>query len=368
MMQNYIAFDMIIKEDDCNLNCEYCLTGQSWFTEEHLMQNIFSPPTVHSCVKGSPLYEKLSLIIEKVASRNIPVIKISGGEVFMIKGFLDFLEMKVAPLFETVVVLTNGILINSRRLDRLQNIKNLVIQLSLDAMNFVGNSYRISNLRVYHKFMKRLYPLLNSGIPIEIYAVLNDRSIDHIEDTVRKLQPYSENIALYPFPVRGPNRAKYLPRPDQIHKVEWLIKNRDRYIEMLPSMAYLERLLLFFKEAKRTFRCHLPRIAFTAFENGTTTSCPNIWFNKVSNLLEQSTSEVFTKLSDSTFRELLLAKRPKLEACQHCYTPWDSVTLYFEDKITLEELSRCPIYRGRHTLRKLREEKENFRALCVSQS
>ncbi|HLS48566.1 MAG TPA: hypothetical protein VK024_01105, partial [Actinomycetaceae bacterium] len=42
--------------------------------------------------------------------------------------------------------------------------------------------------------------------------------------------------------------------------------------------------------------------------------------------------------------QALLAEKPRLEACHGCFTPWDTLSMYFENEITLDELCSAPTY------------------------
>jgi hypothetical protein len=52
---------------------------------------------------------------------------------------------------------------------------------------------------------------------------------------------------------------------------------------------------------------------------------------------------------------LLLADRPRIDACKACYTPWDPVSLYFDGQMTLAELAEVPVYRGPRTQERLQQ-------------
>jgi MoaA/NifB/PqqE/SkfB family radical SAM enzyme len=255
-------------------------------------------------------------VLEAVATQGVPVVKISGGEVMLIRGIMDFVE-DLSTCYETVVILTNGLLLTEKQINRLCALGNVVLQISLDATCYQGNSYRVPSEKVQNALLGRIYCILRSGLPVEIYTVLNDRSIETLERTLDDLMPYADNdMCLFPFPVRGPTRARFLPNPKQYSYLRRVIDNAERYGSLLPNHLYLERLWRFFAEGGRTFRCHLPRVAFTAFDDGTITSCPNIWFNHVGNLINEAAAEVFQRLADTPFRKLLLAARPRLDACQ----------------------------------------------------
>jgi hypothetical protein len=198
--------------------------------------------------------------------------------------------------------------------------------------------------------MTRLHGILESGLPTELYLVLHDRSTPWLADTLDSLLPYAGRLTVFPFPVRGPDRAAFQPAPGQREHLFDVLDRADRWTGLLPDRPYLDRLRRFYVEGKRRFRCHLPRIAFTAFDDGIVTSCPNIWFNQAGNLLQRPVEDVYRTLVDAPFRRLLLAPAPRIDACHGCFTPWDPVSLYFEDQLALRDLERIPMYRGPRTL------------------
>jgi len=355
----FVVNDLVIQEDSCNLACEYCLTGQSLFKEDHSMQRIFDPPRLLSCLPGTALHERLYTVLDGLSPLELPVIKISGGEVLLIQGIMEFVE-ELSRRFETVVILTNGIPLTEARLERLSELRNVVLQLSLDSTRFRGNSYRVQSEAVHATLMERVLRILRSGLAAEIYLVLNDRSIEDLEASLRDLAPFAGSTAVFPFPVRGPQRLRYLPRDDQRFMLFDVLDRADSFGGILPSRPYLERLRRFFLDGGRTFACHLPRIAFTTFDDGAVTSCPNIWFNKIGNLVQETPELVLKNLGSSAFRRLLLADHPRINACKACFTPWDPVSLYFEGEIGLEDLARVPVYRGPRTQRRIQEIRDRF--------
>lgn len=344
----FVVNDLVIQEDSCNLACSYCLTGQSQFKQEHSLLKIFEPPSKLSCEPGTELRQRLDAILAGVAVQPVPVVKISGGEVMLIRGIMELIE-ELSERYETVVVLTNGIPLSDARLARLGELGNVVLQVSLDSTRFHGNSYRVESQAIHDALMARMWSIFASGMPVEIYMVLNDRSIEDFEASCGDLLPFAERLRLFPFPVRGPLRKPFLTRPEQHGPFFRLLDRADEWGRLMPAPPYLERLRSVLGGDGRTFRCHLPRIAFTAFDDGAVTSCPNIWFNHVANLLEQPGEQVMERLTESPFRRLLLSERPRIDACRACFTPWDPVSLYFDDQLTLDELSEVPVYRGART-------------------
>lgn len=357
----YVVNDFVIKEDSCNLACEYCLTGQSQFKEDHSLQLIFNPPTPSSCLPGTEMHSRIQNVLDAIDTQNIPVIKISGGEVMLVRGIMELIE-DLSRRYETVVLLTNGLLLTDAKLQKLIDLGNVVLQLSLDATRYAGNSYRVTAPKIQDALMERFDRIMRSGLDVEIYTVINDRSVVALEETVQDLLPYAETTTVFPFPVRGPTRGPFFPKPEQIQHLRPLLDKYDEYAAILPSYPYLQRLWRFFTEEGRDFGCHLPRIAFTSFDDGVVTSCPNIWFNNAGNLLEKPAGEIFPEMANSGFRQLLLAEKPRIDACKACFTPWDPVSLYFEGQLTIEEVARVPIYRGPRTQARLAEIRDAYYA------
>jgi MoaA/NifB/PqqE/SkfB family radical SAM enzyme len=356
----FVVADLVVREGNCNLSCTYCLTGQSAFKPEHSLQQIFDPPVQDRCGPETDLGRRMRAVLRACAGAGTPVVKLSGGEILIVEGIQRLLE-ETSAWYETVVVLTNGIPLTRSWCRRLADLGNVVLQVSLDATRLPGNSYRCPDAPLHEAFMERLRGILESDLEVEIYLVLHDRSITTLGETLEDLRPWAGRVSVFPFPVRGPSRGAFQPRPEQHAALFQVLDRADRYAGLLPSPAYLDRLRRFYAEGGRRFRCHLPRVAFTAFDDGTATSCPNIWFNHAGNLLQRPVEEVYRALGEAPFRKLLLAPAPRIDACHACFTPWDPVSLYFEGELALEDVARIPMYRGERTLAALAAIKASWR-------
>jgi MoaA/NifB/PqqE/SkfB family radical SAM enzyme len=164
-----------------------------------------------------------------------------------------------------------------------------------------------------------------------------------------------------PFPVRGPGKERFYPKPEQIWHLERVLEKYDYYSPILPPRAYLLRLIRFMREGQRAFRCHLPRFAFTAFDDGLVTPCPNIWFNSLGNVLKENLAEVVKKIGQEAFYSILLAERPRIDACKGCFTPWDMLSMYVDGEITLDELCKGPMYSAPQSRERIREITAKYR-------
>jgi MoaA/NifB/PqqE/SkfB family radical SAM enzyme len=340
-MKTMLANDLVLQEENCNLSCRYCLTGQSNFKAEHSAQLIFHPPRPAAYAADSPLRQRVDrLLAQADTGLDLPIIKVTGGEIFLIHGIMDLLR-RLAARFATLVIQTNGVLLTPPQIAEIASWSNTHVQLSLDAMSYEGNGYRCTTVNQHTKVLEALARVLDAGIPTEIYCVLNNRSLPALIDTLDALKPYGGRLTIFPFPVRGPDRDEFAARPEQFDVLRRLEAIFDDYASILPPRPYLTRLRRFYAEGARTFRCHLPRFVFSTFDDGVLTSCPNIWFDKVGNLLNEDAGDVIGRIGETPFYQLLLAEKPRIDACKACFTPWDTLSMYVDGEITLDELC-CP--------------------------
>ncbi|HEU5473561.1 MAG TPA: radical SAM protein [Actinophytocola sp.] len=360
MINTLLGNDLVINEDSCNLSCEYCLTGQSNLKEGHRLKLIFDPPKRDTYDDGTELAHRVDTVADRLRTTfDIPLLKVTGGEIFLVKGIMDFLEQE-APKHEVLVVQTNGVLVNEDHLERLRSFGNVVLQVSLDSHLHSGNSYRVQKPDLHEKVIRSISMILDSGIPCEIYSVLNDRSVSEMAEFAGWLKEFKNPPVYFPFPVRGPDAENFAVRPDQLHYIEEFVDRYDEFAEVLPPRAYFDRLQSFYREGKRTFRCHLPRLVVSTFSDGVVTPCPNIWFSDMGKVLEEDWDQTLEKVGETGLYKALLADRPRLSACHGCFTPWDTLSMYFDDEITLDELCSAPTYSPEPIRRMLETAKQDY--------
>lgn len=360
MVNNLLGNDLVINEDACNLSCKYCLTGQSNLKEGHNLKLIFEPPKRDDYGKDTPLGHNVDAVADRMRTTfNMPMLKVTGGEIFLVKGIMDFLEQEAAK-HEVLIVQTNGVLVREQDLARLRSWGNVVLQVSLDSHLYTGNSYRVQSEKLHNKTMAAIERILLSGIPVEIYQVLHDRSVAETTEFARYLAEFGEHVSLHPFPVRGPDSDDYKIRPDEVKHIEKLVDSFDELSAVLPPRAYFDRLLSFYHEGKRTFRCHLPRLVISTFSDGVVTPCPNVWFSDMGNVLDKNWTKTTDRIGETGLTQALLAETPRLDACHGCFTPWDTLSMYFENEISLDELCSAPTYSPPAIRKRLAEMKYEY--------
>jgi MoaA/NifB/PqqE/SkfB family radical SAM enzyme len=343
VIETLLGNDLVVNEDSCNLSCTYCLTGQSNLKKGHSEQLIFGPPVRDRFAADTPLGRRLPLIDSRIDETfKVPLLKVTGGEIFLVAGVMDFLREQ-AKEHEILVVQTNGVLVRDEHLAEFAAWGNVVVQVSLDSHLYPGNSYRVHSESLHSKVVRRIEAIVDSGLPVEVYGVLNDRSVQEIEAFAGWLADRERPPVFFPFPVRGPDAERFAVRTNQIPLVERFVDRYDDFAA-LPPRPYFDRLLRFYREGRRTFRCHLPRLVISTFSDGMVTPCPNIWFSNMGSVLADDYAQALSEVGTSGMYRALLAEKPRLKACHGCFTPWDTLSMYFEDEITLDELCAAPTY------------------------
>ena len=351
MKRDYLVNDFVIFEDVCNGQCEYCITGSSIFKENHksLKDNQDMKFRNHKLLEydntyseGARLKSNIDTIVASLKQNaNAFILKISGGEILLIKNILDFIE-SIAKDYSRIQILTNGFVLDSKIVDRLSRIENLSLQISMDGHNLDLNRYRVKNQIVQTNLNNIIKECCIYKIPVEINCVLTDSNIYRICEFVDFLNDYN-NVLFLPYPVRGQSREIFFPQKEQLVGLEKLMENYEKYNKILPPKAYLNAMNSFIKENKKHDSCFLPRVIYQSFDDGTISPCSNIWFKTLGNILEDP-EKVYKKLKNDMFYEVIKKYIKKIEHCRNCFTPWEMVNLYLCNEIEEAEMRKIYIY------------------------
>lgn len=352
--------DIIIREELCNFNCEYCLTQDSKLKPDHsferkdgIIYRYDKVPDYSEPSKWKSDLVKVMNITEDYSDSSI--LKINGGEFFVVKNAIEFVE-DWSKNYNCVQIITNGSLLNEDIIKRLAKIPNINIQMSLDGHTFKMNSYRVRTETLHLKLLKHLDLLIQNNIQVEINSVLTDRNIENIESfTHEMLQKYGNKVFLLFYPVRGNPANSLRPSLEQIKNFRGFIDNYNKYESILPPQIYIRQLADFLETKKRTIGCRMPMIMYQVFDDGSLTHCPACWITLLGNLLESDPKLLFDSIGKERMYNLLVDNKPHIQYCKRCYTTLELINMYFQDLISLDELCKQPSYNHPETRKRLTE-------------
>lgn len=358
--------DFIIKEEVCNLSCDYCLSEGSQLKDKHFFQRKDGKLNYRLDLLDELRYEdgyKLKEEIDKGLKIynhqfDAPIMKFSGGEVLLIKNFIELLKIQ-SENYEVLQILTNGTLFDKEFVGQLKLIHNVNIQFSIDGHTLQMNKNRIKNEVMNKKLMDNLKMLVDNDITTEVYCVVSKTNIDYIPDFIEYLlENFGSKVHLVLFPVRQSAAALYMPEPDKLQGIEAVLNNYDKYKSILPPIQYLQEMYDYMKTGIRKSRCYVPLVMFQNFDDGIITPCPNCWTTKLGNIVE-NTNEVISRIGSDNVYNLMTNNPPITKFCQKCFADYHLFNLYFNDIVEMEDLARTrPLLQGDKVQERLREIKQ----------
>ena len=141
--------------DRCNLRCFYCRSGQ----------NLSYIP--HSDILR---YEEIGALLSLVRDLDVRKVRLTGGEPFIRKAFMDFLHKTGSEFPELDIrITTNGTLLDGKA-QRLKDAGVSHINISLDTLD--RDKYqRITGRDYYTRVRKAIDQCLETGLSVKINAV-----------------------------------------------------------------------------------------------------------------------------------------------------------------------------------------------------
>ncbi len=149
--------------DRCNLRCFYCMPaeGLHFLPKEKLLS-----------------YEEMLRLTSLFTEMGVEKIRITGGEPFVRKDLISFLErLSVDKNLGNLSVTTNGIL-TKPFLPKLKAIGIANINMSLDSVE-ENNFNRISRRKEFASVMDTFHQMIADGFKVKINAVIMDGVNDH---------------------------------------------------------------------------------------------------------------------------------------------------------------------------------------------
>jgi cyclic pyranopterin phosphate synthase len=143
--------------DRCNLRCKYCMPahGIDIVPRQELLT-----------------FKEMYRVIRVLTELGVKKVRLTGGEPFVRKDFVGFLEMlSFNDLLEDINITTNGALISNHidRLEKLKKVKN--INLSIDSLK-AATFNEITRRNVFDEVFKTLETLEKSSLNLKLNVVV----------------------------------------------------------------------------------------------------------------------------------------------------------------------------------------------------
>ncbi|MDB5261132.1 MAG: molybdenum cofactor biosynthesis protein [Adhaeribacter sp.] len=166
--------------DRCNLRCFYCMPeeGIDYLPKKQLLT-----------------YEEMERMLQVLAGMGIRKVRITGGEPFLRKDLLSFLErIKAIPGIEEIHITTNGVL-TGPLVPALKELGIKSVNLSLDSLDR-ERFFKITRRDELPRVMDTFHALLQHDIPVKINAVVMEGQ--NTQDII----PLAQLTEKYPVSVR----------------------------------------------------------------------------------------------------------------------------------------------------------------------
>lgn len=345
--------DFVVKPDKCNFKCKYCLSNEASILQDTVQEQKEEMEEALVYQDCSVLKSRLDKVMERFSSIfDSCILRISGGELFLIRNIEEFLKKRKE--YETIQIITNGSLLTKERLESLKNIGKCQLHISLDGVTYEQNNYRVQNEKQHNHLIQNLERAVSYGFDIEVGSVLTNANTGTYREFLEYLKQFQGKVKAYPFPIRGEVRNSFYPTDTDKENYMSIIEDYEDFKDVLPPKGFIEETIQIFN-GKRMLRCRIPSVMVQLFDNGDITPCPNSWTSIVGNVLENGNKEIMDKMEMEKMYKLFLQKRPRLECCLNCLTSLDVVNLFFEQKISLDEITSIPLYSGIKTKKLLSE-------------
>ena len=140
--------------DRCNLRCSYCRSGMETFIP-------------HESVLR---YEEMEQLVDMAMDMGVEKVRLTGGEPFARKGFVEFLErLRAAHPSLDIRVTTNGTLVGPH-ISELKAVGLNAVNLSLDTFDRAKFA-QVTGRDLFPKVRECMDALLDADIPLKLNAV-----------------------------------------------------------------------------------------------------------------------------------------------------------------------------------------------------
>lgn len=196
--------------DRCNLRCFYCMPeeGIKYMPKKHLLS-----------------YEEMERLVRLLASMGVSKIRITGGEPFLRKDMIHFMQtLSNIEGINELNITTNGVL-SEQYIPAMLQMGVSSVNLSLDTLN-KDRFFKITRRNEFDKVMHCLDALIESGIKTKINMVV--MAGQNTEDII----PLAELTRQYPIGVRY---IEEMPFNGEGQRNEQFVWNHQQILDTLKT-------------------------------------------------------------------------------------------------------------------------------------
>jgi len=272
----------------CNLACKHC-----YFDEKFLKKELSLNQLSKVLEQYFYLLKKWKLL--KKASR----ISITGGEPMVRKDFFVFLKKCYQNKEKTRYgVLTNGILLNDKKVIELKGLEVDYVQISLEGMEKINDEIRGKG--TFNKIVKAVKLLVKNDISTGISVAVTKKNLRDIPLLIRMSSNLGANsLGLRRFiPIgRGKQMKKLMLSPQEtkglyLYILKMRQKLKDLNSKLILTIGCEDGILA--QEGYRVNGCVAGYSSLTILPNGDVYPCRRLPIY-VGNVLKQSLEEIFYK-------------------------------------------------------------------------
>ncbi len=197
--------------DRCNLRCQYCMPAQGIDIVDR---------------KDLLTYKEMYRITRVLSELSVNKVRLTGGEPFVRKDFVNFLEsLSFNDKLDQINITTNGALI-SKHIAKLENLGIHAINLSLDTLK-ADKFKQITRRNVFDETIQTLDQLLASKLTLKLNVViLPGVNTDEIADFIALTK--NKNIAVR-FIEEMPFNGVGLRKTDEVWNLNRIFKEAEKY-------------------------------------------------------------------------------------------------------------------------------------------
>ena len=335
MKTDVLITNIIIKPMQCDSFCKYC----------YLKRNPKNTEFIEPYAYEGILKDNIRGILEfSKAYFNCPMIKICGGEVFLISNLKELVQ-ELLGYYPYVLIQTNGKHFTEENMKWIIDLKRVFIQISLDGHTVEMNEYRSFNKGSLKNLLYAIETLRRNNVYVELISVLNNlntRCYDEFLDYLYQLPSGDIKNSFKVTPIYLiDNTEKYRAAKEDNETIERIINQYNKYKHMLPPKQYIKLILKLMRGERLKYKCHNSMVSLNFTDDGKIKACTNILPEDVLNVGDIFTDNheaLVAKFGKTKFQKLLLNTEKRLPNCQECFNFCSIYNLYFNDTFSLEDL------------------------------